>query len=60
MLPNTAGELFTLALTTEGEVFGWGGGNFGQHCIPTGGGFLMDLIDIKPIPVQIRGFGDER
>ncbi len=58
MLPNTAGELFTLALTTEGEVFGWGRDDFGQ--IGVGGGLIMDLHQMEPIPVQIRGFGDER
>ncbi len=58
MLPNTAGELFTLALTTEGEVFGWGGGNFGQSSIPVGA--KLGIHQIEKIPVQIMGFGDER
>ncbi len=58
MLPTTAGNSFTLALTTEGEVFGWGRDDYGQ--IGTGGGLIMDVHQIEVFPVQVRGFNDER
>ncbi len=53
-----AGHAFTLALTSEGEVFGWGRDESGQ--IGIGGTLTMDIYKMELLPIQIRGFDDQR
>ncbi len=51
-----AGNSFTLALTTEGEIFGWGRDDSGQIGVGSG---LLNVNKMESLPTQISGF-DQR
>ncbi|CAN0365352.1 unnamed protein product, partial [Laminaria digitata] len=53
-----AGHAFSLALTSEGEVFGWGRNDQGQ--LGLGGGLTMDVYAAEVLPRSIEALAGEK
>ncbi|CAN0259353.1 unnamed protein product, partial [Ectocarpus fasciculatus] len=53
-----AGHAFALALTSEGEVLGWGRNDQGQ--LGLGGGLTMDVYAAEVLPRTIDALVDEK
>lgn len=53
-----AGHAFALALSSEGEVFGWGRNDHGQ--LGLGGGLTMDVYAAEVLPRPIDALAGEK
>lgn len=58
LLGRQAGHAFSLALTSEGEVFGWGRNDQGQ--LGLGGGLTMDVYAAEVLPRTIDALIGEK